>query len=302
MNRRLAITGGTGFIGRHVIEAARRSGFHVQALARSPQAPAQGVTWIAGDMADSVALRGLLEGADVLVHAAGVVRGVTHADFDATNVEGMRNLLAEVEAHNPAVPLLYLSSLAARHPGFSHYARSKYAAEQLLREQAAMPWTILRPPAVYGPGDQELSLLFAAMKHGLGVHPRHQGRFSMLYVTDLATAVVRWAQAPCNGEILELHDGCAEGYSWPDVLSIAADTLQRRIRPIPVSRGLMLLPAAWNVTVGRWFGPPMLTPGKIREMYHDNWVCCNDAVGRSLDWAPQVGFREGIGRLFSEAA
>jgi nucleoside-diphosphate-sugar epimerase len=297
VTRTVALTGGTGFIGRHIIECARSKGYHIRALTRQPQPPAAGITWIEGGLRDSSALDELLQDVDVLIHLAGAVRGVTREDFYATNVDGVKSLLSALNLQKRRIPLLYVSSLAARHPELSNYANSKHAAEQLIRAQASNLWTIMRPPAVYGPGDTELQPLFDLMRHGLGVHPKHDGRFSMLFVSDLAEAIVDWVNAPCTGSTLDLHDGQRMGYSWQEILDVAGSVLNRKVRSIAIAKPVLQFVGLWNTLIGRWFGAPMITAGKVRELYYHDWTCSNQEISKRLQWQPQVTFADGFERL-----
>ena len=182
----LAITGGTGFVGRALIECALAQGHEVKALARQPQPPRAGVAWIAGDLDDGAALHQLVTGAHAVIHVAGRTRAADPAQFEAANVQGT---LAVIEAALAAGAgrLVFVSSLAAREPGLSAYGASKARAERLVAA-TALDWTIVRPPAVYGPGDRDMFELFRAAKWGIVPVPAG-GRASLIHVDDLAMAV-----------------------------------------------------------------------------------------------------------------
>ncbi len=120
------------------------------------------------------------------------------AEFDRINAEGAGTPRPRRGERTPERPrFLLMSSLAAREPELSHYAASKRRGEDALA--AASPtlrWTVLRPPAVYGPGERELRPLFRWIARGVApLACRRAGRFSLLYVDDLATAVLRWLDA-----------------------------------------------------------------------------------------------------------
>ena len=139
-----------------------------------------------------------------------------------------------------------------------------------------MDVTVLRPPAVYGPGDTEMLALFRLMGRGLvPVFGSPDARFSLIYVEDLADAVVAWQRAsvPSAG-VLELDDGQPRGYGWPDVCSIVSSIVGRPVRQIRLPAAALALPAALNTAAGLLPGyDPMFSLGKLRELRHPDWVC-----------------------------
>ncbi|HXV73768.1 MAG TPA: NAD(P)H-binding protein, partial [Sphingomonadales bacterium] len=163
----LALTGATGFVGAAVLDAALVQGYRVRALTRRPQPPHPNVEWIAGDVFNGAALQTLFAGADAVFHAAGAIKAKNAAGFMAVNRDGVKNAIAA--AKNAGVRRFALvSSLAAREPHLSPYAASKCAGEDVLKENGeGISWTIVRPPAVYGPRDREILRLFRAMNWGI---------------------------------------------------------------------------------------------------------------------------------------
>jgi nucleoside-diphosphate-sugar epimerase len=300
----IAVTGATGFIGATICRVLHEAGFAVRILVRSRQrAQTLGACvdgMVEGDLHDRKALVRLVDGAVAVVHCAGVVRGAQQADFDRVNVEGLENLLAvmsEAGTDGPA-RLLSLSSLAAREPALSFYANSKYRGEQVLLQQAgALQWLALRPPAVYGPGDRELLPLFQLMSRGFAPVPGSTtARFSMIYVDDIAGFVLAWLQQPAaTTGVFALDDGTPGGYSWQDVAAAVAHLCQRPVRVVRVPAVLLNLPAWVNRALARRFGyAPMLTPEKLRELRHPDWVCDNRAVQQVLDWQPRYQLESGL--------
>jgi len=292
---RVALTGATGFIGTHLIERLRRDGVAVRALTRSPRASTGGtLTWTDGDLATGAGIERLVEGADTVIHCAGAVRGARQHDFDRINVDGTRRL-ADAAARAGVERFLSLSSLAAREPQLSMYASSKRRGEDAVKSDR-YAWTIIRPPAVYGPGDEELLPLFKLMLNGVAIVPGHSGRTSLLYVTDLADAIVAWLHAsPVNGACFELDDGTPNGYDWTELIRIATEIRGARVVRIDVPRAVLGGVGAINLWFGRLFnGTPMLTSGKVRELFHRDWVCRADATRASLPWTPAIRFAEGL--------
>ena len=151
----IAITGGTGFVGSRLIALAVEAGHDVRALTRREQAERKHVAWIPGDLDATDALARLCEGADAVIHVAGVVNARDRAGFAAGNIHGTRNILAAAEGAGVR-RFVHVSSLAAREPGMSDYGWSKAEAERLV-EDSLLDTAMVRPPAIYGPGDMVLS-------------------------------------------------------------------------------------------------------------------------------------------------
>ena len=160
-----------------------------------------------------------------------------------------------------------------------------------------MAWTVFRPSAVYGPGDRELLPVFRWMDKGIApILGSGNGRFSMLYVWDLAEAVVHWLdQNSCQARKFELHDGHKDGYSWHDVIEtmkqIRSKPIIRLKIPVVLAKSLGTI----NLLAARAFGyAPMLTPGKVRELGHANWVCDNKIFSDATGWKPRFSLAEGL--------
>ena len=308
--RLVALTGATGFIGGALARRLVASGWQVRALVRDPDRAqplsALGVQLVPGDLFDPKALQLLAADTDAIVHCAGVVRGIDLADFELVNATGVTNL-ARVGAAQPRPPrFLALSSLAAREPQLSPYAASKRAGEQALAAAAGpMAWLALRPPAVYGPGDREMLPLLRWLMRGIApVLGAPGARLSLIFVDDLVSALERCLNAPTPPQgIFELHDGHPQGYSWGEIVDQAAAVRGRPVRalrvPAPLLRGLAGSSLAWARLSGK---PPMLSPGKFRELIHPNWVCDNQDFSRASGWQPAVQFQEGLARTMAACA
>ena len=301
----VALTGATGFIGSALCRTLARAGWRIRALARqTPEAaPTSEIQWIRGDLDDAVGLERLVADVDAVIHCAGAVRGRCAEHFQQANVHGSERLLQATRKAAPHARFLYMSSLAAREPTLSWYAASKHRAEELLAQQAgAVVLTIFRPTAVYGPGDRELRLVFRLLQRGwLPVAGDRAACLTLLHVHDLSAAVARWLNCsrPISGTF-ELHDGRRGGYTWDSVAAIAAEVYGRRVRLLPLPAVGLALAAGANLRLGRWLGyQPMLTPGKLRELRHPDWICDNGALAEALGWQPEFdlerAMREGLG-------
>lgn len=301
----VALTGATGFIGSALCEPLARAGWQIRALVRRiPDAPpAPSMQWIPGDLDDASGLERLVADTDAVIHCAGAVRGRSAERFQQINVHGSERLLQITRKAAPGARFLFMSSLAAREPRLSWYAASKHRAEELLAQQAGtIALTIFRPTAVYGPGDRELRPVFRLLRHGwLPVVGDHEARLTLLHVHDLTAAVLRWLN--CSHPLIgtfELHDGRRGGYTWQSVATLAAEVYGRPVRLLRLPTVGLTLAAAANLRLGRWLGyQPMLTPGKLRELRHPDWICDNGALAEALGWQPEIdlerAMREGLG-------
>ncbi len=303
----VALTGATGFIGSVLLKYLSNQGFRVKALYRPgpspPPHPIDSIEWLAGNLEDVNSLRSLVTDVDVVVHCAGAVRGRTLEHFKKINIEGVERLL-QVAIEKRVPRFLLMSSLAAREPSVSAYALSKKLGEDVLMEHGdKIAWDILRPPAVYGPGDREMQPLLKLIKRGIiPVIGGNKSRFSLLHVDDLAKAVVCLlrSERTQQGRSFELHDGHPDGYTWQQIASIATHLNGKAPRCFSVPQRLLQTAGLSNVFLARLFGyQPMLTPGKVRELFHPDWVCDNTAITSAIDWQPEVLFQEGMKRLFS---
>jgi nucleoside-diphosphate-sugar epimerase len=310
MPRAIAVTGATGFIGAMLIKHLITAGYRVTALARArsvhklPRLP--GLETVTGSLQDAEALDRLLQDASAVVHCAGVVRGATAADFNTVNVDGVKQLVRAALSQSPRPRFLSLSSLAAREPQLSHYAASKRQGEHALASMAAdMEWVALRPPAVYGPGDKEMLPLFQWMGHGIApVLGAADARVSLLYVEDLCAAVLGWLDVgQCRSGIYELSDTRSGGYSWDEIIADVSALRARRILRLPLPATLLRLLASINTAAARMIGyAPMLTPGKVRELRHHDWVADNAALTAAIGWQPKYSLQQGLQRTMGWSA
>jgi nucleoside-diphosphate-sugar epimerase len=277
-----------------------------EALAQT-RASGAALTPVPGDLENDDALAELVAGTEAVVHCAGLVAARSAAEFRRVNADSTARLAAAAGAGKGSPSerkrrFLLISSLAAREPQLSPYAASKRQAEAALEQSGtALDWQALRPPVVYGPGDRATLPLFRQFARGMVLRPAGSGRFSMLYVEDLASAVAALLnQHAPQGAVLELDDGHPGGYGWFEVLATAEAQLQRRIRGLPVPRPLQRLAAAAGelgaVLTGR---PAIFSQGKVNEISHPNWVCHAPLLGDCISWRPVVGLDEGFSRTLA---
>ncbi|WP_114520518.1 NAD(P)-dependent oxidoreductase [Altererythrobacter sp. ZODW24] len=287
----IAITGGTGFLGQAFLDLADRRELPVRSLARNVPIGRKSVEWIGGDLADKVSLKRLVRGAEVVIHIAGQVRAADPTEFEASNVQGTLNVIeAAVAAGVPR--FIFVSSLSAREPHLSAYGASKLRAEKLVMA-SGLDWTIVRPPAIYGPRDGEMLDLFKAAKLGVVPMPP-EGRASLIHVEDLA--VLLEALLPSSeyvtGKIFEPDDGRSDGWSHRELAIAIGWSVGRKPWVPHLSRKTLDFAAK----VDRFFrkGGAKLTPDRVGYMTHPDWVVSKrNAVPKRI-WRPAIPSRGGL--------
>lgn len=296
----VALTGATGHVGGAIARGLAKSGYRLRVLARSPARlpPKIDAEVVTGDLLDAGVLDALVAGVDAVVHCAGVTRGATQQHFDAVNVTGTVRLAHRVVARGNA-PFLLISSLAARVPQVSAYARSKRSAEDLLKRTPGLQWAAMRPPAVYGPGGQEMLGLLRWMTRGLFFVPGDMdSRFSLIHEDDVAAAVAAWLAHPEFTGPFDVDDQCPDGYSWKEFAGIAEEVFARRIRVVRPPALLLDVPAALSQFWGRCWGTrPALTPDKLRQLRFPDWVCDDRRFSEQTGWRPAVELKPGLEAL-----
>ena len=290
----VALTGATGFLGPHIITALSAAGYHVKALTRrSHPETVDHVTWVNGDLADMSALEELADGVQAMVHAAGATKSLSAAGFFEVNEQGTRRVAEATAA--ACGRLILVSSLAAREPDLSPYAASKLAAEKAalaVIEEASL--TVLRPPAIYGPGDFEFLRLFQAAKRGLFPLPPHPAaRMSLVHAYDVAGAIVSVVQnPPKNCGPYDVHDGLHGGYDWEDIARLMEQVFQRPLKRLRTPAMVIRLAALWGSVKGRVTGKPeVVNLRKLPELFHHDWVCHGPQVPGFL---PKITLEQGF--------
>ncbi len=296
MGRLVAVTGATGFVGPHLVSALARRGWKVRLLVRRwsplPSLPGADAEVVLGDLGDADALRRLVDGADAVIHAAGLIKARDPNDFMTVNAEGT----ARLSALAPAALFVLLSSLAAREPQLSPYAASKRAAEQAL-ESRSEPWLAVRAPAVYGPGDRETLAYFRAAARGLAPQPRGAAaRLSLIHVEDLAEALALTVQQAPEISIYEIDDGRPVGYGYGDMAAAAGKALGRKVTPLPIPRAAMEAVGwlnGWRHALGG--SAQILTRAKVRELFHPDWVVHDHRLAAATGFRARYDLDAGFG-------
>jgi uncharacterized protein YbjT (DUF2867 family) len=288
--RTLAVTGGTGFVGSHLLRLALAEGYDVRALTRGWKPPEDEIAWVDGALDRPETLIKLCSGADAIIHLAGLINARTRAGFEAVNVGGTA---AMIDAARKAGVrrFVHISSLAAREPSLSAYGWSKARSERLVAA-SGLDWTVLRPPAVYGPGDRETFVLFKMARRGLVALPP-RGRFSVIHVEDLCRLILAslddsdsWA------ETFEPDDGREGGWEHRHFARTLGRVFGRRAVTLAMPKPVLRLAAGLDRLFRR--GRARLTPDRVGYYCHPDWVVAADKRPPARLWQPEVKTPTGL--------
>lgn len=288
----IAVTGGTGFVGHAFLDAMGDARLGTQALARISQGGRIGTTWIEGTLADRDALRQLFDGANAIVHIAGVTNSNDSAEFFRGNVDATRNVI-EMARDAGISRLIHISSLAAREPGLSQYGASKAEAERLV-EASGLDWTIVRPPAVYGPRDRDMLELFRLARWRFLAVP-NAARTSIIHVHDLARLLLVLVQDKSGAmqqRVLEPDDGRKGGWDQGELaLAIGAAV---GCRPLILGQSATTL--RWLARLDRMLrgDKAKLTADRANYLIHPDWVISEANRVPKDFWRPRIKTLSGL--------
>ena len=286
----LAITGGTGFVGKTLIRLATAQGLSVRALTRSPQPPQDGVEWIGGALDQPETLKTLVRNSDAIIHVAGVVNAPDRAGFDAGNAVGTLAVIEAARAEG-VQRFVHVSSLSAREPDLSSYGWSKARAETLV-QASGLDWTIIRPPAIYGPEDREMLDLFRMSRRGFILLPP-EGRISVIEVSDLARLLLATVPNPeTRARIYEADDGTEGGWSHTSFGRAIGWAVGRNVRTLTAHAPVLRLAAKLD-HLFRGAGAK-LTADRVSYFCHPDWVIDPALRPPPHLWQPLVDTREGL--------
>ena len=290
--RTLAVTGGTGFVGSHLLRVAAGEGYELRALTRGWRPPEDRIDWIDGALDRTDSLAKLCDGADAIVHIAGLINASSRAAFEAVNVGGTAGMI-DAARKAGVRRFVHISSLAAREPELSDYGRSKARAERLVAA-SGLDWTMVRPPAVYGPGDRETFELFRMARRGLVALPP-RGRFSVLHVEDLCRLVLAVLDEPdTHSETYEPDDGIADGWEHRHFARTLGRVFGRRAATVSMPKLVMQGASRIDRLVRR--DKAKLTPDRVRYFCHPDWVVTAQNRPPEALWTPQVRTPTGLKR------
>jgi nucleoside-diphosphate-sugar epimerase len=309
------VTGATGFVGSHLVEALQRHGTEVTALARSrakaAELSAAGVKVVYGDLDDRPALEQAAQGQDQVYHVAGVVAARNEEDFLRFNRDGTGNMLRAAErsgvarfvlvsslaAAGPAAPGVPLSGTEEPRP-VTAYGRSKLAAEQVVRS-AQCPWTVIRPPMVYGPRDREVLKIFRIARLGFApVFGDGRQELSAVHAADLATALMQAAVAPAaTGRIY--HASHPEIFSSAHLGRAIGTVMGRSVSTLTIPRRIGLAALATTETFARLTGgATILTTDKANEFFQAAWTGDPSRLMQDTGWQPTYDLQGGLAQTY----
>lgn len=304
----VALTGATGFVGSHVLEALRRAGVPRRVLVRGGgRLAAVGAEEevILGALDEPAALRPLLRGVGTVLHIAGLVRAARQEDFERANAAGTAALLEAAAQVTPAARVVYVSSLAAAGPSptpaglpaerppapVSAYGSSKLRGEEHVRRWRGA-WVILRPPAIYGPRDRDVLQFFRLVARGVVPVPAGERWVTVAHVADVVRAVLAGATVG-TGEVLPL--GEPRPWRLDELLAALAEAggLPRpRIVPLPTTLVRAAGLAGDALQRLGWRGVAM-TSDKAQELLARHWTADTAPTFARLGLAGYVPFSDG---------
>ena len=287
---KLAITGATGFVGGRLLDLALAAGHQVRALTRRPQSERKGVTWVEGALDKADSLDRLAGSSDAVIHVAGVINAPDPAGFEAGNVTGTSTVLAAAEKAGVA-RFVHVSSLAAREPKLSVYGASKAGSEALI-SASHLSSAIVRPPAVYGPGDKEMLDLFRMARRGFVLLPP-QGRLSLIHADDLGRLLLALADPPApKGLLVEPDDGRHGGWSHEEFGQALGRALGRRVMTLSTPRPILNACAKIDRLVRR--DKAKLTQDRVAYFCHPDWMVDPGLGAPESLWRPQIDTEQGL--------
>lgn len=305
----ILVTGGTGFIGSHLLERLSSSGVPARCLLRrtkSPRSLPAGVEPAFGDLAGGQGIVEALAGVDTVIHLAGVTKALTAREYYSGNVQATENL-ARALAGRPT-RLVHVSSLAAIGPSndgtpvceeedphpLTHYGKSKLEAERLVRELAPGA-IIVRPPVVYGPRDTDVFRLLKSISQGLVLEISGGDRwFSAIYADDLVDGLLAAAESPqALGRTYFLAH--PKPNSWGELSSAAARVMARSPRvlrvPAPVAHAVGYGAEIWSRMIRK---PGIVSREKIREAQCRWWTCDTRRAAAELGFQAKTSLDAGL--------
>lgn len=295
-----AVTGAGGFVGQHVVMALAQAGWHTRLLMRRPpdRQPwrATGAQLVAGSLSDDSALEQLVEGADAVIHVAGLIKAARRKHFFDINRDATEALARTAKRLSPRAHFVHVSSLAAREPLLSDYAASKRAGEDAVLDVLGSRATVLRPPAVYGPGDRETLLFFQLARNRLvPLLGTRDAVVAMIHVQDLARLITSLAALDPRGGVLTAADDRPAGYRWEELLGAAAHAVGNPApRFVNAPRSLLSGVALLGDLARALGSASMLSSQKLRELRHPDWGVSPAELAQVEGWEARFDLDKGF--------
>ncbi|HWB85650.1 MAG TPA: NAD-dependent epimerase/dehydratase family protein [Bryobacteraceae bacterium] len=304
----ILVTGGSGFIGGHLVELLAARGEAVRCLVR-PRSSLQylrAAEFAYGDLAKGQGLEAALDGVDTVIHAAGVIKALTPEGYFEGNTKASENLARAIGGR--PIRLVHVSSLAAIGPSvdgvpitedaephpLTYYGKSKLEAERTVR-RLLPDAVIVRPPVVYGPRDTGVLQMFKSVSRGLALEIAGGDRwFSAIYVKDLVRGLVAAARSPAAAgrSYFLAHPAPV---SWGGLTTAAARVMGRpaRIVRVPVAAAQAL---GYFSEVWAWIArkPGIVSREKIREALCPFWTCDTRRAAVELGFEAGTALETGL--------
>jgi uncharacterized protein YbjT (DUF2867 family) len=295
----ILVTGGTGFVGRHLIAALRREGLPVRAVVRrsSKASPIEdlGAEPVEGDIADPASLEAAAKGCERIIHLVGIIQEGRGFTFRSVHVEGTRNMV--LAAKKAAVKqFFYQSALGTRENAKSEYHRTKWDAEQLVKA-SGIPYTVLRPSLIYGSGDAFTERLSEMIRRApvLPVIGSGRSKVQPIHIDDVTACIVKAVRGDAFlNRSFEI--GGPEQLTYEEVTRAIADALGVKRPAVHMPMFFMRTMAKVAETV---LPNPPVTTEQLIMLQEDN-VCARNAISEDFGIEP-VRFREGLARFLGKA-
>lgn len=303
------VTGGSGFIGSHLVERLAASGRPVRCFLRrtvKPRTPPAGAEPVYGDLVSGEGVKDALRGVDTVIHLAGTTKALRPEDYYTGNARATETLTRA--AAGLGVRFVHVSSLAAIGPSpngvpvdedtdphpVSHYGKSKLESERIVRSNLPDA-VIVRPPVVYGPRDKDVFQLLKSISKGLVVEIAGGDRwFSAIYVADLATALIAAAEtARAAGR--DYFAAFPKPSSWSELGAAAARIMARRPRivhvPVAAAYAVGICAGIWSRVTGQ---PGIISAEKITEARCRYWTCATRRASAELGFDAATDLGSGL--------
>jgi len=300
------VTGGTGFIGSHLVDFLLERGVDVRCLVRRPSdsgwLDGKAVQMIKGDLASTEALMEGIVGADAVFHLAGALAAGSREEYFRINAEGCRNMgRAALTSGEPPAVFVYVSSQAVAGPSgtgdpirestlpvpITDYGRSKLEGERILLGMEALPLVVVRPPTVIGPRDREAFIFFRLASRGIFPVLNRRSVVSMIFVDDLVKGIWRAAESGRVGEKYFTANEIPLAMSGlPGILGKALD---RKVKGVFIPRMVLTAAAAASEAWGKIRGRmTVFNRDKVNELTASGWVCSTEKAKAELGFTAET--------------
>lgn len=307
------VTGGTGFVGSHLVQGLLQDGWRVRCLVR-PRSdrrwlPQVEIAFALGSVDDAESLGLAMDEVDVVFHLAAVTSASREADYDRVNHGGVVRVVDALSSTAPRAQLVFCSTLAVGGPAregrpiteqqprapIGPYGVSKARAEEVVEAWAARGGraVCIRPPAVYGPRDRDVLAAFRLARHGLAFRTGPKGQqLALIHVSDLVRGFLAAASVPGAQGTYYIN---GENLAWETIVQAMGAAMGRNIRVLPLP-GAAVAAAGWGSRLwSRAVGTkPLLTPERARDLAEPAWICDDSRARRELGYQPRVSLDDGM--------